>query len=162
VRGFIISSHRENFVLSHSLSEPAFFPHTTSSASIPQSSRPSSRQSDSNDPSNFWSFPGPYARSSYPRTIAKSIIMTTMSPTSPPVSSQPNYGGNLRPHRDRAVSSMSQASTSSRRSKNSNKLDLTESTKDKKRLNTKADPSKAITEAQPGMSLMKTSLRPIC
>ncbi|RMZ81214.1 hypothetical protein DV737_g2643, partial [Chaetothyriales sp. CBS 132003] len=76
--------------------------------------------------------------------------MTTLSP---PIAGQPARDYD-QPHRAgqsraRAVSSMSTVSASSRRSKESKKLDLTESSKDKKRLNTKADPSKALAEATP-------------
>ncbi|RMZ90786.1 hypothetical protein DV736_g1995, partial [Chaetothyriales sp. CBS 134916] len=69
---------------------------------------------------------------------------------SPPIAAN-NYDHPPRPgqNRARAVSSMSTVSASSRRSKDSKKLDLTESSKDKKRLNTKADPSKALAEATP-------------
>ncbi|RMD40088.1 hypothetical protein DV735_g5060, partial [Chaetothyriales sp. CBS 134920] len=76
--------------------------------------------------------------------------MTTLSP---PVVDQPAHGydqpSHLGQNRPRAVSSMSTASANSRRSKESKKLDLTESSKDKRRLNTKADPSKALAEATP-------------
>ncbi len=80
--------------------------------------------------------------------LVRTIKMATLSPPSSP----PHHDGNSRPHRPRAVSSMSRASTSSRRSDHSaNKLDLVESSKDKKRLHTKADPSVAVHEAQPCM-----------
>jgi hypothetical protein len=67
--------------------------------------------------------------------------MTTMSP---PISPQPSET------RPRAATAMSFSSQRSRRSNSSaNKLELTESSKDKKRLNTKADPSRAMNEATP-------------
>ncbi|EXJ56671.1 hypothetical protein A1O7_07015 [Cladophialophora yegresii CBS 114405] len=64
---------------------------------------------------------------------------------SPPISPQPSE---VRP---RAQTAMSHSSQRSRRSNSSanNKLELTETHKEKKRLNTKADPSRAITEATP-------------
>lgn len=48
---------------------------------------------------------------------------------------------------------MSHASTSSRRSKGSNKLEMIESPRDKKRFNPEshADPTAALNEATPGM-----------
>lgn len=65
-----------------------------------------------------------------------------------PISPQPQ---DTRP---RAQTSVSYTSQRSRRSSSSgHKLELTESAKDKKRLNTKADPSKALNEATPGWSL---------
>ncbi|ETN37325.1 uncharacterized protein HMPREF1541_08316 [Cyphellophora europaea CBS 101466] len=72
--------------------------------------------------------------------------MTTLSP---PASPQP---AQLHPQRPRAVSSMSHASTSSRKSKSSNKLEMLESPRDKKRFNaeSKADPTAALNEATPG------------
>ena len=72
--------------------------------------------------------------------------MTTMSP---PISPEPYDGhGHGRP---RAGTAMSHNSQRSRRSSSSaNKLEHTESTNDKKRLHTKADPSKALNEATPG------------
>ncbi|RMZ76140.1 hypothetical protein DV738_g5119, partial [Chaetothyriales sp. CBS 135597] len=75
--------------------------------------------------------------------------MTTLSP--PTVEHSAHDYDQLRPGltRPRAVSSMSTASAASRRSKDSKKLDLTESSKEKRRLNTKADPSKALAEATP-------------
>lgn len=58
--------------------------------------------------------------------------------------------------RPRPRSLLSFDSKRSRRSSGSSpKMDLTESPKDKKRLNTKADPSLAINEAQPGRSLAR-------
>jgi hypothetical protein len=69
--------------------------------------------------------------------------MTSLSPPFSP----PNEVGS----RPRAFSALSNDSKRSRRSSGSGtKLDLTETSKDKKRLNTKADPSKALNEAQPG------------
>ncbi|OAP63605.1 hypothetical protein AYL99_02832 [Fonsecaea erecta] len=63
---------------------------------------------------------------------------------SPPISPQPSET------RPRAGTAMSFSSQRSRRSNSSaGKIDLTETSRDKKRLNTKADPSKAITEATP-------------
>ncbi|OAL37493.1 hypothetical protein AYO20_03342 [Fonsecaea nubica] len=63
---------------------------------------------------------------------------------SPPISPQPSET------RPRAGTAMSFSSQRSRRSNSSTgKIDLTETSRDKKRLNTKADPSKAITEATP-------------
>jgi hypothetical protein len=69
--------------------------------------------------------------------------MTTMSPPISPLPSET---------RPRAETAMSFNSQRSRRSSSSaaRKLELTESHQEKKRLNTKADPSKAITEATPG------------
>lgn len=72
-----------------------------------------------------------------------------MATMSPPVSPQP-----VQPvERPRPFSSMSHASTSSRKSKGSNKLELVESPRDKKRFNaeSKADPTAALNEATPGM-----------
>ncbi|EXJ74107.1 uncharacterized protein A1O5_02401 [Cladophialophora psammophila CBS 110553] len=61
-----------------------------------------------------------------------------------PISPQPSET------RPRAGTAMSFSSQRSRRSNSSTgKIDLTETSRDKKRLNTKADPSKAITEATP-------------
>ncbi|OAL25090.1 hypothetical protein AYO22_04967 [Fonsecaea multimorphosa] len=63
---------------------------------------------------------------------------------SPPISPQPSET------RPRAGTAMSFSSQRSRRSNSSTgKIDLTETSRDKKRLNTKADPSRAITEATP-------------
>ena len=57
--------------------------------------------------------------------------------------------------RPRAVSNLSYTSQGSRRSRNSTKLELMESPQDKKRFNLegKADPTKALNEATPGMIL---------
>lgn len=64
--------------------------------------------------------------------------------------------------RPRAVSSMSYASTSkshkSSRSKEEKKLDLTETARDKRRLEGKADPTKALHEAQPSMLSAKAGI----
>jgi hypothetical protein len=69
--------------------------------------------------------------------------MTSLSPPASP----PNDVGS----RPRPFSALSNDSKRSRRSSGSGtKLDLTETSKDKKRLHTKADPSKALNEAQPG------------
>ncbi|RVX74368.1 hypothetical protein B0A52_01493 [Exophiala mesophila] len=69
-----------------------------------------------------------------------------MTTTSPPISPQP-HGLEPRPG---AQTSMSYTSNRSRRSSASgHKLELTESHKDKKRLHTKADPSRALNEATP-------------
>lgn len=58
---------------------------------------------------------------------------------------------NMTETRPRPKSVLSFESKRSRRSSGSNpKLELTESHKDKKRLYTKADPSLAMNEAQPG------------
>jgi hypothetical protein len=48
---------------------------------------------------------------------------------------------------------MSHASTSSKKSKSSNKLEMIESPRDKRRFNaeSKADPTAALNEATPGM-----------
>ena len=66
-----------------------------------------------------------------------------------------------RPERPRAVSTMSYASTAkshkSSRSKEEKKLDLVESAKDKRRLEGKADPTKALHEAQPSMLTIKST-----
>lgn len=70
--------------------------------------------------------------------------MTTMSPISP----QPQ---DTRPRAQTAVSYTSHRSR--RSSGSSHRIELTESAKDKKRLNTKADPSKALNEATPGSSI---------
>jgi hypothetical protein len=71
--------------------------------------------------------------------------MTTMSP---PVSPLP-----AELHRPRAVSSMSHGSTGRRSSKSSNKIQMTESPRDKKKFNDEghADPLRALNEATPGM-----------
>lgn len=64
--------------------------------------------------------------------------MTTMSQASPET-------------RPRAHTSMSFSSQRTHKSSASgHKLELTESEKDKKRLHTKADPSRALSEATPG------------
>ncbi|KAJ9615431.1 hypothetical protein H2200_001506 [Cladophialophora chaetospira] len=67
-----------------------------------------------------------------------------MATMSPPISPEPSET------RPRAGTAMSHNSTRSRRSNSSaSKFELTETHKDKKRLNTKADPSRAINEATP-------------
>src|SRR5947209_3468819 len=74
--------------------------------------------------------------------------MTTMTTLSPPLSPSTDYSPSGGP---RALSGLSSHSRRSRRSSSSGaKLDLTETHADKKYLQTKADPSKAINEAQPG------------
>ena len=76
-------------------------------------------------------------------------MMETLSPpTSPP-------GDRDRRSRPRAFSTLSHESKRSRRSSGSaaNKLELIETSKDKRRLNSKADPSIAMNEAQPGMDV---------
>jgi len=76
--------------------------------------------------------------------------MTTLSP---PGSPTPQHEG-----RPRAASALSHSSNKSRRSiSSSNKLDLTENHKDKKRLNTKSDPSKALNEATPAAVALEES-----
>ncbi|KAJ9656920.1 hypothetical protein H2198_004673 [Neophaeococcomyces mojaviensis] len=69
-----------------------------------------------------------------------------MDNLSPPTSPQ-----RARPERPRALTSMSHASTRSHKSSDSKhtKLDLTETAKDKRRLEGKSDPTKALHEAQP-------------
>jgi hypothetical protein len=75
-----------------------------------------------------------------------------MATLSPPLSASAEYSpsGNAWT-RPRAVSALSNGSKRSRRSSSSGaKLDLTETHGEKKYLHTKADPSKALNEAQPG------------
>lgn len=63
---------------------------------------------------------------------------------------------NMVDNRPRPRSVLSFESKKSRRSSGSGpKLDLTEFSKDKKRLHTKADPSMAMNEAQPGRFFMR-------
>ena len=76
-----------------------------------------------------------------------------MAAMSPPVSPMAPEMHSQRPiERPRAVSAMSHASTSSHKSKSSKKLELVESPRDKKRFTaeSKADPTKALSEATPG------------
>lgn len=82
--------------------------------------------------------------------------MTTLSPPlSPSADYSPSGGTSSRP---RAVSALSGHSRRSRRSSSSGiKLDLTETHADKKYLHTKADPSKAINEAQPAAVALEES-----
>lgn len=96
-------------------------------------------------------------KSSYLTTsLWLSFKMTTYSPPMTPPHSHP--GGSERP---RAITSMSYASNHSHkssRSREEKKLDLIESPRDKRRLEGKADPTKALSEAQPG----RTISRPAC
>ena len=87
-----------------------------------------------------------------PPSALRQAIMTTMTTLSPPLSPSADYSPSGGPSsRPRAVSMLSNHSRKSRRSSSSGaKLDLTETHADKKYLHTKADPSKAINEAQPG------------
>ncbi|EXJ87061.1 hypothetical protein A1O3_04019 [Capronia epimyces CBS 606.96] len=76
-----------------------------------------------------------------------------MTTTSPPTSPQPYPDA-----RARAPTIMSLSSQRSRRSSTStNKLELAETAKDKRRLNTKADPSKALNEATPAEQAQEES-----
>ncbi len=75
-------------------------------------------------------------------------FVSTMTTMSPPVSPEPSDA------HPRAGTSMSYTSHRSRRSNSSaSRPELTEFSKDKKRLNTKADPTQAINEATPGQSM---------
>jgi len=83
-----------------------------------------------------------------PPSALRHAIMTTMTTLSPPLSPSTDYSPSGGP---RALSTLSSHSRRSRRSSSAGaKLDLTETHADKKYLQTKADPSKAINEAQPG------------
>ena len=76
--------------------------------------------------------------------------MADLSVPIAPQAEYTQYGTRPAQNRERAVSSMSTISARSRRSSDSKRLELIESPKDKKRLGTKADPSRALAEATPG------------
>jgi hypothetical protein len=75
-----------------------------------------------------------------------------MATLPPPLSHSAEFSpSGVNSSRPRAVSALSSHSKRSRRSNSSGaKLDLTETHAEKKYLHTKADPSKALNEAQPG------------
>ena len=78
--------------------------------------------------------------------------MATLSPPFSPSAEYSPPGETMS--RPRAVSALSNNSKRSRRSSSSGtKLDFTEAHSDKKWLHTKADPTKALNEAQPGEPL---------
>jgi len=64
-----------------------------------------------------------------------------------------------RPRSHSVLSSETVKTHKSWRSNSSNKLDLTESSKDKARLHGKTDPSQAINEAQPGWYIIRSPTR---
>ena len=78
-----------------------------------------------------------------------------MSNFSPPPS--PHQNRSERGDRPRAITGMSYASTHSHRSSKSReekKLELVETSRDKRRLEGKSDPTKALQEREPGVNLI--------
>jgi hypothetical protein len=91
----------------------------------------------------------------HPPSVLKwtlNLSSETMATLSPPLSPSAEFSpSGVNSSRPRAVSALSNHSKRSRRSNSSGaKLDLTETHAEKKYLHTKADPSKALNEAQPG------------